>query len=242
MDAGEAGRVEETPVRIPLGPAAGVEAALALPAGAGGVVVLFAVPGSGAAGGMAEDVSPALHGAGLGTLRVDAVADGAEAASGHEHRFDAGAMSDRLAAVVDWLARDARTRRLPVGCMATGTAAPAAVKAAVSRKGLRTLALLEGRPELAGAAVEALRVPTLLVVAGLDAPLLQANHRVLRRLRCPAMLEVVPGALHGLREADGRAMAVQRVADWFGTHLGTREPARGGTPPGGVAHPVILTP
>ena len=240
MDVGYASRVEETPVRIPLG-AAEVAAALALPAGAGGVVVLFAVPGGEAAAGMADDLSPALHGAGLGTVRADAVGDGAEAAE-HEHRLDPGVMSDRLAAVVDWLARDARTRGLRTGCVAMGTAAAAAVKTAASRKGVRALALLEGRPDLAGPAVESVRVPTLLVVAGRDAPLLQANHRVLRRLRCPAMLEVVPGALHGLREADERAMVVRRVADWFGTHLGTREPARGGTPAGGVVHPVYLSP
>ena len=241
MDVGDASRVEETPVRISLG-AAEVAAALALPAGAGGVVVLFALPGSEAAAGMADDLAPALHGAGVATVRAGAVGDGVEAAAGHEHRFDLGVMSDRLAAVVDWLARDPRTRGLRTGCAAMGTAAAAAVKTAVSRKGLRALALLEGRPDLAGPAVESVRVPTLLVVAGRDAPLLQANHRVLRRFRCPAMLEVVPGALHGLGEPDERAMVVRRVADWFGTHLGTREPARGGTPAGGVVHPVYLSP
>jgi putative phosphoribosyl transferase len=243
MEPGHDPPAGETTLRIPVAAGAALQARLAVPHGAGGLVVLFPDgKSSGAGGTVADELVPALHQAGVATLCVPCRDGEAAAAAGDARRLEIGAMAERLASVMEWASRDAGTRAFPLGCLATGTAAAAALKVARSRKALRALVLLEGRPDLAGAAVEAVRVPVLLVVPGLDAPLLQANHRVLRRLGGPAMLEVVPGALHGFREPEERAMAVARAADWFGTHLGTREPARGGTPPGGTRRPLFELP
>ncbi|HEX6911836.1 MAG TPA: hypothetical protein VF142_15645 [Longimicrobium sp.] len=227
--------VEETLVGVPAATGGEIGGTLAVPPGAGGVVVLFQVPGGGAGGGM-DDVARALHAAGLATLRADAVPDGAEAAAGPGQGFDIEAMTARLVTLVDWLWGEGPTRGLPVGCLGTGTAGAAALRAAAARRRVGAVAVLEGRPALAGAALQRVRSPVLLVVGGLDSPLLRLNHRVMGRLRAPALLEVVPGALHVLAGPRSREMVVARVADWFGTHLGTREPARGGTGMGIASH------
>ncbi|HEU0302466.1 MAG TPA: hypothetical protein VFR37_23605, partial [Longimicrobium sp.] len=120
------------------------------------------------------------------------------------------------------------------------TAGAAALRAAAARSALRAVAVLEGRPDLAGPALERVKAPALLVVAGRDTPLLRLNHQALRRLRSPAMLEIAPGAMHGLGDPEAREMAVTRVVDWFCTHLGVREPDRISTGFGKVKHPVIL--
>lgn len=214
---------------------------LVLPRGAAGIVVLFAREAGGAE---PEDtvraVAGALHGAGLGTVAVDPAPD-ETAEAGHEHRFDIGRMAERLIAVMDRLARERGTRTLPVGCVATGSAGAAALRAAAERRGVRAVVVLEGRPDLAGAALEKVKAPTLLVVAGRDTPLLRLNRAVLERMKCPAMLEVVPGAVHGLDEPGQREMAVTRIVDWLCTHLGVREPARGGAGWGDTDHPLIVT-
>lgn len=240
MDTTHVQGAQRTAVRIPGEGGQDIEAELARPTGAGGAVVLCSVPGKEAGGGM-EDVAAALHAVGVATLRADAVPHGTKAA-GRGDRFYLQTMTERLKALLDWLVRDPRTRGLPLGCVAAGTAGAAAMRLAAERKGVRAVAVLEGRPDLAVAALERVKAPTLLVVAGLDAPLLRLNRRAMRRLRAPVLLEVIPGALHGLREPGGRAMMLARVADWFGTHLGTREPARGGTGMGSAEHPLSLTP
>lgn len=229
-----AGEVEETPVRVPDGTGGETGGTLAVPPGAGGVVVLLQGPGGGAGGGM-DDVARALHAAGLATLRAGAVPDGVESA-GNEARGDVEAAAARLVALLDGLWGEGPVRGLPAGCLGTGAAGAAALRAAAARRRVRAVAVLEGRADLAGQALRRVRAPVLLVVAGLDAPLLRVNHRVMGRLRAPSLLEVVPGALHVLAEPRSREMVLARVADWFGTHLGTREPARGGAGMGVASH------
>jgi pimeloyl-ACP methyl ester carboxylesterase len=66
--------------------------------------------------------------------------------------------------------------------------------------------------------------PTLLIVGGNDAEVLDLNRAALARLTAVKDLQVVPGASHLFEEAG----ALQRVAtlaiDWFGRHLAHREP------------------
>ncbi|HEU0299962.1 MAG TPA: hypothetical protein VFR37_10915, partial [Longimicrobium sp.] len=95
---------------------------LVLPRGAAGVVVIFArTARGGGADETVEEVARALHGAGIGTAAVDPAPDDTEE-GGREHRFEIGAMAGRLEEAVDRLARERRTRALPVGCLASGTA------------------------------------------------------------------------------------------------------------------------
>ena len=77
-----------------------------------------------------------------------------------------------------------------------------------------------GRPDLAGAALDAVRAPTLLIVGGRDVDVLALNRGALERLRCAKKaLEIVPGAGH-LFEEPGALDAVTVLARrWFADHL-----------------------
>jgi len=67
----------------------------------------------------------------------------------------------------------------------------------------------------AGAALSRVRAPTLLIVGGDDAPVIQINREALGQVRAPAKLVVVPGAGH-LFEEPGTLEEVARLArDWF---------------------------
>jgi pimeloyl-ACP methyl ester carboxylesterase len=63
------------------------------------------------------------------------------------------------------------------------------------------------------------RSPTLLIVGGQDAQVLEMNRSAQGRIHSETRLEVVPGATH-LFEEEG---ALERVADlaagWFTTHV-----------------------
>jgi pimeloyl-ACP methyl ester carboxylesterase len=75
------------------------------------------------------------------------------------------------------------------------------------------------------AALARVRAPTLLVVGGLDGPVIGMNQRAAAGLRCEHRLEIVPGATH-LFEEPGKLEEVARLArEWFQRHLGRDAPA-----------------
>ena len=76
-----------------------------------------------------------------------------------------------------------------------------------------------GRPDLAADALPRVKSPTLLIVGGLDEPVIRLNKEALALLRCEKQLRNVPGATH-LFEEPGTLEEVARLAgEWFGRHL-----------------------
>jgi len=76
-----------------------------------------------------------------------------------------------------------------------------------------------GRPDLASAALGAVRAPTLLIVGGSDVDVLALNREALRALDCEKQLAVVPGATHLFEEPGTLDTVAQLAADWFTRHL-----------------------
>ncbi|MFB6350292.1 MAG: dienelactone hydrolase family protein, partial [Bradymonadaceae bacterium] len=92
-----------------------------------------------------------------------------------------------------------------------------------------------GRPDLADEALEQVEAPTLLIVGGKDAPVIQMNQDAMERMHAPVDLEIVPGASH-LFEEPGKLDEVAGLArDWFVDHLSGARPVdttqRRQTPP-----------
>jgi dienelactone hydrolase len=227
MDVVTGSAVLENPVRVTAGRVV-LDGDLAVPAGAAGVVVFAHGSGSSRHSPRNRHVAGRLQAAGLATLLVDLLTDdeGVVDARTAHLRFDIGMLADRLVGVIDWLATDHRTGRLPVGLFGASTGGGAALVAA-ARKPDRVGAVVSrgGRPDLAGAALAAVRCPTLLVVGGDDDVVIGLNKSALARLGAPVrQLEIVPDAGH-LFEEPGKLDAVARLAaDWFARHLRTPAP------------------
>ncbi|TLY34816.1 MAG: alpha/beta hydrolase, partial [Nitrospirae bacterium] len=80
-----------------------------------------------------------------------------------------------------------------------------------------------GRPDLAAAVLPRVQAPTLLIVGGDDAPVIEMNRDALAQLRTEKMLSIIPGATH-LFEEPGALEEVGRLArDWFIRHLAHAE-------------------
>jgi len=174
-------------------------------------------------------VARRLHDAGLATLLLDLLTEEEEVVDSYTMhlRFDIGLLADRLDGAADWLAEDARTAHLPVGCFGASTGGGAALVAAARRpERIRAVVSRGGRPDLAGEALRSVRAPTLLIVGGNDHPVIGLNEQALARLGSPVkQLVIVPGATH-LFEEPGKLEEVARLAaDWFTRHL---------TPPAGA--------
>lgn len=137
-----------------------------------------------------------------------------------EYRFDLEMLAGRLVAIVDWLQRRQETASLPIGLFGASTGGGAALMAAAARpQAVAAVVSRGGRPDLAGAALAKVTAPTLLIVGGLDTPVIQMNRDAMKQMRGEVALEIVPGATH-LFEEPG---TLERVADlagaWFERHL-----------------------
>jgi dienelactone hydrolase len=132
-----------------------------------------------------------------------------------------------LAAATDSLRGEPAVADLPVGYFGASTGGAAALVAAAERPHVvRAVASRGGRPDLAGEALTRVQAPTLLIVGGNDAPVIEINRQALRHIPAEKRLEIVPGATH-LFEEPGALEAVSRLAaDWFERHLREKQQAR----------------
>jgi len=89
---------------------------------------------------------------------------------------------------------------------------PEAIRAVVSRG---------GRPDLAShAALRTVKAPTLLIVGGDDAGVIELNQQAYAELGCVKHLAIVPGATHLFEEPGTLEEVARLAAEWFTRHLG----------------------
>jgi pimeloyl-ACP methyl ester carboxylesterase len=61
--------------------------------------------------------------------------------------------------------------------------------------------------------------PTLLLVGGLDTPVIQLNRQAQGQMNVPAKLEVIPGASHLFEEPGKLQEVAELTAGWFSNHF-----------------------
>ena len=215
--------VVDQPVLIPAGRVT-LEGLLTVPVGARGIVAFAHGTGSGRLSPRNQHVARALNARGLATLLLDLLT-AVEEANLESLRFDVDMLSRRLQVVADWLPTGPATAGLALGLFGASTGAAAALQTAAARPdAVGAVVSRGGRPDLAGGALAAVRAPTLLIVGGRDATVLDLNHAAKARLAGPAELTVVPGAGH-LFEEPGTLDEVARLAgDWFERYLPASSP------------------
>jgi pimeloyl-ACP methyl ester carboxylesterase len=191
-----------------------IEGDLVVPDGASGVVVFAHGSGSSRHSTRNKRVASVLQEAGLGTLLFDLLTASEEIVDERTRalRFDIGLLGERLVAVTDALAGEARARDLPVGYFGASTGAAAALVAAAERPAVRVVVSRGGRPDLAAEDLRRVVAPVLLIVGSLDREVLALNREAQARLGGPSELVVVPGATH-LFEEPGTLDEVARLAE-----------------------------
>ncbi len=200
-----------------------------VPPDARGVVVFAHGSGSSRLSSRNQFVARKLNDAGLATLLFDLLtADEARLDERTaELRFDIGLLGRRVVEAVDWVTSETAADGLPVGCFGASTGAAAAIVAAVARPdAVRAVVSRGGRPDLAGAALDAIRVPTLLIVGGADEVVLRLNEEALARMQTVSRLEIVTGATHLFEEPGALEQVVMLARDWFLRHLGGGDGSR----------------
>src|SRR5207248_8359551 len=167
-------------------------------------------------------VARGLNDAGLATLLFDLLTPEEEAIDARtaELRFNIKLRAERLVHATNWAKGQQQTRNLRIGYFGSSTGGAAALVAAAElAQEVGAVVSRGGRPDLAGAALPRVQAPTLLIVGGNDAPVIEMNRSAMSRLSAVNQLVIVPGATH-LFEEPGTLEEVARLArDWFLKYL-----------------------
>src|SRR6266581_320884 len=195
---------------------------LSIPAGAQGVVLFAHGSGSSRHSPRNQFVARTIREAGVGTLLFDLLTQEEETVDLRTRhlRFDIGLLAERLVDATNWIKRGPHTSHLRVGYFGSSTGGGAAlVAAAAVGEAIGAVVSRGGRPDLAGDALPKVKSPTLLIVGGLDYPVIEMNEEALERMRCEKELKIVPGATHLFEEPETLQEVAKLAANWFQRHL-----------------------
>ena len=170
-------------------------------------------------------VAGVLEQEGFATLLIDLLTEEEERVDSRTAhlRFDIEMLAGRLVAIIDWLLTRPETASLPIGLFGASTGGGAALVAAAARpREVSAVVSRGGRPDLAGSALPRVTAPTLLIVGGLDTPVIQMNRAAMAEMPGEVALEIVPGATHLFEEPGALERVAVLAARWFTRHL---EPA-----------------
>ena len=197
-----------------------LEGDLNIPDGAQGVVLFAHGSGSSRHSPRNQFVARTIREAGVGTLLFDLLTKEEEAVDMHTAhlRFDIGLLATRLIDATYWI--KGKLDYLSVGYFGSSTGGGAALVAA-AQLGDRVGAVVSrgGRPDLAGDALPKVESPTLLIVGGLDYPVIEMNKAALSRMHCEIELKIVPGATHLFEEPGTLEQVADLAAEWFQRQL-----------------------
>ena len=199
---------------------------LEIPPNASGLILFAHGSGSSRLSVRNRAVAEALRSAGLGTLLFDLLTpeeEAQDAYTGHL-RFDIRLLAQRLVAVTNAIAADARAQELSIGYFGASTGGAAALIAAAALPSkVHAVVSRGGRPDLAGEALRIVKAPTLLIVGERDEQVLQLNESAFEQLHCEKSLAIVPRATHLFEEEGALEKVARLAARWFQQHLRPNE-------------------
>lgn len=216
----------QIPLELASAPGAVLEGHLAIPPGPKGIVVLVSGSGSNRRSTRNRLVAKALDREGFATLLVDLLTteEALTDARMPHRRFDTDLLSARLLKATVWARSQTQLMSLPLGYVAAGTGAAAALVAAAARPdAVQAVVSRGGRLDLAEPSLADVRAPTLLLVGGDDAEILQLSRESINFLAGETELIVVHGATHLFEEPGAFDEVIHATARWFDRHLPVRD-------------------
>ena len=138
----------------------------------------------------------------------------------NENRFNIDLLTNRLIETTQWLMEHEDTKSLLVGYFGASTGAASALRAAAHfREAIKAVVSRGGRPDLTLTELPLVTAPTLLIVGGLDTPVIPMNKMAYDKLESVKDMKIVEGATH-LFEEPGKLLEVADLAiDWYKKYL-----------------------
>ena len=138
----------------------------------------------------------------------------------NENRFNIDLLANRLIETTQWLMEHEDTKSLLVGYFGASTGAASALRAAAHfREAIKAVVSRGGRPDLTLTELPLVTAPTLLIVGGLDTPVIPMNKMAYDQLESIKDMKIIEGATH-LFEEPGKLLEVADLAiDWYKKYL-----------------------
>jgi pimeloyl-ACP methyl ester carboxylesterase len=195
---------------------------LVIPDNPKGIVIFSHGSGSGRFSSRNRMVAELIQKENIGTFLFDLLTQ--EEDELYENRFDIDLLSDRLIETTQWLMDYKSTKNLPIGYFGASTGAASALRAAAYFKTkIKAVVSRGGRPDLAITELPQVTAPTLLIVGGLDVPVIGMNKMAFDELESVKEMKIIPGATH-LFEEPGKLFEVAELAIvWYKRHLINKE-------------------
>jgi dienelactone hydrolase len=210
-----------TEVHIPAG-CASLAGNLNIPVNATALVLFAHGSGSSRHSPRNQFVARTLNDTGLATLLFDLLTSEEELVDMRtaELRFDIDLLAERLVHATTWAKGQQQTRDLRIGYFGSSTGGGAALVAAAQLPNdVGAVVSRGGRPDLAGAALPKVQVPTLLIVGGQDEIVIDLNEQARNQMRCKVKVEIIPGATHLFEEPGALEQVAELASDWFIKHI-----------------------
>jgi dienelactone hydrolase len=217
-------REKSVPMLVPIHDRA-LSGDLTKPAHAQGIVLFAHGSGSSRHSPRNQYVARALEDRGLATVLIDLLTPEEERIDDRtaQYRFDIPMLAERLVAIIEWLRTRGDIGSLPIGLFGASTGGGAALIAAAARpREVAAVVSRGGRPDLAGPALGDVIAPTLLIVGGLDTPVIQMNRDAMNQMRGEVVLEIVSGATHLFEERGALERVAALAGAWFAAHCHAR--------------------
>jgi putative phosphoribosyl transferase len=195
---------------------------LVIPENAIGIVVFSHGSGSSRLSPRNRMVSELIQKQNIATFLFDLLTE--EEDQIYENRFNIDLQVGRLIETTEWLMGNYDTRNLPIGYFGASTGAATALRAAAYfEKTIKAVVSRGGRPDLALSVLHQVTAPTLLIVGGMDIPVIGMNKMAFDELESVKEMKIIAGATH-LFEEPGK---LQEVADlaiiWYKRYLVKKE-------------------
>lgn len=196
---------------------------LALPENAIGIVVFSHGSGSSRFSPRNKMVAELIQQQNIGTFLFDLLTE--EEDQIYENRFDIDLLTNRLIETTEWLMANEITEDTPIGYFGASTGAASALKAAAYfKKSIKAVVSRGGRPDLVINELSLVTAPTLLIVGGLDIPVIRMNKMAFAQLGSVKEIKIIPDATHLFEEPEKLSEVADLAITWYKTFL--REPER----------------
>ncbi len=217
MSSHQASGFQQRAVDIPTG-AGSLPGILNLPPDSRGIVLFAHGSGSSRFSTRNQFVAGVLHHAGLATLLFDLLTE--REAETRDRIFDIALLAERLEDATIWQQEQEELQELRVGYFGASTGAAAALVAASRMHGTASAVVSRGgRPDLAMDFLPMVKAPTLFIVGGHDAEVVELNREALAALCCEKQLTIIPGATHLFPEPGALQQVADHASNWFARHL-----------------------
>lgn len=191
---------------------------LTVPDKAIGIVIFAHGSGSSRFSTRNKMVAELLQKENIGTFLFDLLTE--EEDRVYENRFNIDLLTSRLIDVTEWVLDNKETKKFPIAYFGASTGAASALKAAAFFENtIKAVVSRGGRPDLAVQELPMVTAPTLLIVGGLDVPVISMNKMAFEKLESVKEMQIVYGATH-LFEESGKLIEVANLAiNWYKKYL-----------------------